>query len=114
MDKRSILKTLNNSGIWSLITGDEIRLYLILLAAATENGQGVLPYRTIQRALGIAHHIGRVLLTCLRLQELGLIELEHRLPHNRNEIRYRIRQPVGRKGRTARNRDGDRHESDQE
>lgn len=93
MDKRTILKALNDSGICALITGYEIGLYLILLAAAAENGQGVLPRRAIQRALGIGHPADRLSLACLRLQELGLIELEHRPPRHRREVRYRIRQP---------------------
>ncbi|WP_298439190.1 hypothetical protein [Geobacter sp.] len=115
MDKLAIINALNKSGICALITGDEIRLYLILLAAAAENGHGVLPHHVIQRALGATLPAGRLILACLRLQELGLIELEHRTPHNRNEISYRIRQPARGKGRGPNNRGGDRHdESDQE
>lgn len=115
VDKRTILKALNDSGVCALLTQGEIGLYLLLLAAVTENGQGVLPRRAVQRALGMVDPPGSLPRACLRLQELGLIELELRAPRHRREVRYRIRQPLSSRGRghAPTNRDGDHDEPNQ-
>lgn len=94
MDKRRILRALKESGTCALLTGDEIRLYLLLLAASRENGQGVIPRSVIRETLGTNHPPIRLTLACMRLEQLGLIEFDHRHTRSGNELRYQVHEPL--------------------
>lgn len=93
MKKRFLLKTLYETGTNALLSGDELRLYVLLLAAADNNGRGVIPCRVLTEALGPLTPPGRLTFMCRRLEELGLIQL-HGSPITAVIIGYRLKEPV--------------------
>lgn len=93
MDKRFLLKALYETGTSALLSGGDLRLYVLFLAAAGTNGRGLLPYSVIEEALGPIHPPGRLTFMCRRLEELGLIQL-HGPPVDTIGVGYRLKEPV--------------------
>lgn len=93
VDKRFLLKTLYETGSSALLSGEELRLYVLFLAAAGTNGRGFLPYGVIEEALGPIHPPGRLTFMCRRLEELGLIHL-HGTSAITAGVGYCLKEPV--------------------
>lgn len=73
MDKLRMLQDLEECTQRPGLTDDALRLYLLLLAACSDDGEGKLSLATVKEALGRDRFRVRLALGCARLKEAGLL-----------------------------------------
>ncbi|BDV43554.1 hypothetical protein GURASL_24770 [Geotalea uraniireducens] len=90
MDKLRIIKGLNK--ISHRLSDNELRLYLLMLAAAADDYCGTILHSIIGESVPFFIVPGHLAAACSRLQDLGLIETN--LLQQGNWITYRILVPT--------------------
>lgn len=73
MEKLRLLRSVEQANLQHL-EADELRMYLLLLATSRENGEGIISYKSIRKALGKYFPADRMLTVCRNLRQQGLIE----------------------------------------
>lgn len=74
MNKMRALHDLEKRNLLPRLTDDALRLYLLLLAACSDGGEGVLSLATVKEAIGRDRFRTRLARACSCLKEIGLIE----------------------------------------
>lgn len=90
MNKLGLLRTLNNEGVFADLTGEELRLFLLMIAGSTENGDGEILLGRISWAFGEKFPLHRLRDICASLEKKQLVRVSSRLGQGGRTIAYRI------------------------
>lgn len=95
MNKLRLLKKLNDEGLLECLTGEELRIFLIMIAGSRENGEGQILPGQISWAFSKEFSSERIMEICAELEEKRLVvittsHLGHGTSLNNLNVTYRI------------------------
>ena len=95
MNKLRLLKKLNNEGLLECLTGEELRIFLIMIAGSRENGEGEILPGQICWAFSKEFSSERIMEICADLEEKRLVVITtshpaHGASLNNLSVTYRI------------------------
>jgi hypothetical protein len=95
VNKLRLLKKLNDEGFFDCLTGDELHVFLIMIAGSRENGEGEIFPSRIRRVFGRGFSPDRLREICATLEAKGLVAITSFHPgHGSNlnhiSVGYRI------------------------
>ncbi len=89
IDKRKLLWTLTEKGLWKDLSPEEIRSYLLLIVFADiSNGEGKLSWKDLNYYLGPHFHREMLIRAAQNLERLHLVRMKFSL--DKLEIEYKI------------------------
>ncbi len=94
MNKLHVLKKLNDDGLFAGLTGEELRLFLLMIANSTEHGEGEILLDRIRWIFGEAFTSERLVEICGSLERKRLVRITCRSNQgNERSVAYRILLP---------------------
>jgi len=89
IDKRKLLWTITEKGLWKDLSSEEIRLYfLLLIFADISNGEGKISWNDLNYYLAPHFHREKLKKTVQNLEKLHLVKINFSM--DKSEIGYKI------------------------